>query len=259
MQSFSKLILFIVSLLLVTFIVQTNNLFGQNEIPAANFYTSNTTSLNTSCPLVSIPQENKIYILINGNQNTTEICSKKPYSTYIINYPSMGAYLNISTYSSCCFEISATNVTNNLTSISSSINGTFPIKALNITLTGGPVSANVTVFYPCGLASTGVVPYHLQGTWEKTNGFSINTTSCTISFPLGKNSTFGIFNTTAKKPLIIIPRFISNLPSYIKIAIYGIFLGIIIALVIALCLTMIKLMKKRMYAKTHQQRKKHNR
>lgn len=148
----------------------------------------------TSTSTTTIPPTTTITPASRFTTQSGNVSSPSPLS---INFTNMHVFVVLTTPSSTQVQASV-NMTNETSySLPYLANYTL-ISALNISVsTGGNVSTEVTSPYLCGINSSLIKPFEIvNGTWIAIMPFSVNATSCTVSFVVPKDPILGIFQKT---------------------------------------------------------------
>ncbi len=169
--------------------------------PRSTTSTTSTTSASTTVPYstttisrtvsstITPPIETET-VLPSGNQ-TARLCGSGSsiYNTY---YTALSSSFSFNSNSTACFAISATNVTRTVNVV---IANQSVYLAVNITLNSTAIPfINATMPYPCSIPSYAVAPFILaNGSWKPITPFSVNATSCLVSFQVPSDPTIAIF------------------------------------------------------------------
>ena len=147
--------------------------------------TATTTITTTILPTTTISTVDKS-ITVNST-----VSSALPAS---INFTNMHVIIVLMTSSPTPVHVSA-NLTNETQTILPAISNYTLISTLKVSVSAtANVSTEITSPYPCSINSSLIKPFKLiNGTWTAITPFSINTTSCTISFAAPKDPVVGIF------------------------------------------------------------------
>jgi hypothetical protein len=165
-----------------------HNMESIYSISAPTITNVTSTSTTTIPPTTTITPASRS-ITLSGNMS-----SAVPLS---INFTNMHVFVVLTTSSSTQVQASA-NITNETSySLPYFANYTL-ISALNVSVsTGANVSTEVTSPYPCGINSSLIKPFEIvNGAWIAIMPFSVNATSCTVSFVVPKDPILGIFQKT---------------------------------------------------------------
>ena len=144
-----------------------------------------TTSTTTIIPITTIFPVNRSIIV------RSTLSSSLPIS---INFTDMNVIVELTTTSLMPVQVSTYLINETSFLLPSPANYTL-ISALNVSVsTTANVSVKVTAPYSCGVNSSLIKPFELvHGTWYAIMPFSINATSCVVSFAVSKDTVVGLF------------------------------------------------------------------
>ena len=155
--------------------------------------TAETTS--TVAPTTTIPQ--RVGTEINASENVTSKACGGASDSFGFHYSTMQSTFTVNPSGQVCFGVSATNMTGSNT-IPEQHNLTRIILA-NITLNTTNATMYAEMHYPCDIGPSQVAPFILlNGTWTAITPFSVNSTSCTVSFEVPSDPIVGLFKVTGQ-------------------------------------------------------------
>lgn len=156
----------------------TNATVEQNQT-IQNVSVEKTTTQNSTVQIQQKQVTVKITVAQTQNQSV-EICNQTSPNGYTMNYPEIGSSFQFSQSSTGCFDFSAFNVTS---VTNPKVPGKTTLLVINVSTTSPAKEVNATVSYPCGAYSLSPAPYILlNSSWHEIIPYTINASSCTISF-----------------------------------------------------------------------------
>jgi len=146
--------------------------------------TTVTTSLSTTVPTIPV--------ITPSGTTTTSLCND--IVGYYVNYPSLNATFHLSSGTTRCFNVTATNATAYAKTLN---NPKHILIAINYSTSNKNISSNATMHYPCTVAPSNIAPFILENkTWQKIIPFTINSTACTVEFAIPSDPIIAILNTS---------------------------------------------------------------
>ena len=152
--------------------------------------------INKTSTTTTVPASKKRSIYVVSSNSSEKACTNESAEA-IFNFSSIGSVFDVPNFNAGCITIKAIGIS---TAPIIPPNRMKSIVLENISLNNTITEINSTISYPCRTYYSGIAPYILKNnTWIKIAPFTLNASSCKVSFTIPNDPIIGIFGINNNK------------------------------------------------------------